>query len=200
MNKRVWVFVFLLCAALLGCNGKRDASHEPFLARDISGASYGRDFLLTDHLGQPRRLADFRGKVVVVFFGYTHCPDVCPTTLADMAMALRQLGADAQKVQVLFVTVDPERDTPAVLAQYAPSFNPSFLGLYGDAAATAAIAKEFRIFYQKRQTGPEAGYTMDHTAGTYVFDPSCRLRLFLDYGQGADAVAHDLKLLLRENP
>ncbi|MEW5943051.1 MAG: SCO family protein [Pseudomonadota bacterium] len=200
MNQRALLSMILLCAALLGCGGKRDAGHEPFLARDISSASYGKDFSLTDHLGQSRRLADFRGKVVVLFFGYTHCPDVCPTTLADMALALRQLGADAQNVQVLFATVDPERDTQAVLAQYVPSFNPSFLGLRGDAAVTAATAKEFRVFYQKRQTGSEAGYTMDHTAGTYVFDRSGRLRLFLGYGQGADAVAHDLKVLLRENP
>lgn len=186
-------------ALLLGCGDRREAAKEPFLAKDVSGASYGRDFRLNDHAGRERRLADFRGKAVVMFFGYTHCPDVCPTTLADMAMALGKLGADAQRVQVLFVTLDPERDTPKVLAQYVPSFDPSFLGLSGDAAATAATAREFRVFHQKRQTGGAGDYTLDHTAGTFVFDPAGRLRLFINYGQSAETVAHDLKLLLNED-
>ncbi|HTP96324.1 MAG TPA: SCO family protein [Burkholderiales bacterium] len=188
----------LLCALLLalgglaGCKG----GDEGFMLTDITGAPFGRDFQLTDHNGTPRRLADFRGKLVVLFFGYTHCPDVCPTTLAELAGAMQQLGADAGRVQVLFVTVDPERDTPALLAQYVPAFNPSFLGLYGDADATARTAKEFKIFYRKQPGRTPDGYTMDHSAGSYVFDREGRLRLLMPYGQKVEALVHDLRLLL----
>ena len=166
-----------------------------FQASDISGSSFGRDFELKDPQGRTRTLADFRGKAVVLFFGYTQCPDVCPTTLAALAEAMKRLGADADRVQVLFVTVDPERDTPALLAQYVPAFDPRFIGLYGDADATARTAKEFKVLYQK-VAGPTGNYTMDHSAGTYVFDPQGRLRLYVSNGQGPDVFVHDLRELL----
>jgi protein SCO1/2 len=182
-----------LAASLLACT----AGGPQFKASDISGSSFGRDFELRDPQGSTRRLADFRGKAVVVFFGYTQCPDVCPTTLASLAEAMKQLGPDADRVQVLFITVDPERDTPALLAQYVPAFDPRFLGLYGDAEATARTAKEFKIIYQKVPGSSAGTYTMDHSAGTYVFDPQGRLRLYVANGQGADVFAHDLRELLR---
>ena len=182
-----------LAASLLACT----AGGPQFKASDITGSSFGRDFELRDPQGNTRRLADFRGKAVVVFFGYTQCPDVCPTTLAALAEAMKALGPDADRVQVLFVTVDPERDTPALLAQYVPAFDPRFLGLYGDAEATARTAREFKIIYQKVPGSSAGTYTMDHSAGTYVFDPQGRLRLYVANGQGADVFAHDLRELLR---
>ena len=168
-----------------------------FRASDVTGSAFGRDFALTDHAGKARTLADFRGKAVVLFFGYTQCPDVCPTTLAALAEAMRQLGADAAKVQVLFVTVDPERDTRELMSSYVTAFNPSFLGLSGDADATARTAKEFKILYQKQPGRTPESYTMDHSAGTFIFDPQGRLRLYVGYGQGADVFAHDIRELLR---
>ena len=187
-------FSVLFLAFLAGCG----APKETFQSTDITGADFGRDFHLKDHHGKARSLADFKGKVVVLFFGYTHCPDVCPTTLGEFALAMKKLGEDAKKVQVLFVTVDPERDTPALLAQYVPSFNPGFLGLYGDAQATADAAKEFKIVYQKVAGSRPDGYTMDHSAGTYVFDPSGKLRLFVSYGHGAQVLLHDIQILLAQ--
>jgi protein SCO1/2 len=180
-------------ALLWGCG---PAPEKPqFQLTDVTGAGFGRALDLTDHDGKPRTLADFRGKVVTVFFGFTHCPDVCPTTLAEMAQVMKALGPDADKVQVLFVTVDPERDTQAVLKQYVPAFHPSFIGLYGDADATARAAKEFKVFYQK-QPAKNGGYSVDHSAGTYILDREGRLRLFAQYGQGAPALLHDIRLLL----
>ena len=168
-----------------------------FRASDVTGSSFGREFSLQDPSGRTRTLEDFRGKAVVVFFGYTQCPDVCPTTLATLAQAMKELGPDADRVQVLFITVDPERDTADLLAKYVPSFDPRFLGLRGDADATARTAKEFKIIYEK-VPGPTPGsYTMDHSAGSYVFDPKGRLRLFVSNGQGPDVFAHDLRELLR---
>jgi protein SCO1 len=190
----------LLCALLLifafsGCGENR--APVKFESIDVTGAEFGKDFRLTDHTGKLRTLADFKGKAVVMFFGYTHCPDVCPTTMSDLNQALQLLGKDAEKVQVLFVTVDPERDTPAVLASYVPAFNSKFLGLYGDAATTAAVAKDFKIFYQKVPSKDGKDYSVDHSAGTYVFDPSGKLRLFMKYGMGAKSIAHDLQILLK---
>ena len=182
-----------LVVSLLACT----AGGPQFKASDITGSSFGRDFELRDPQGNARRLADFRGKAVVVFFGYTQCPDVCPTTLAALAEAMKDLGPDADRVQVLFITVDPERDTPALLAQYVPAFDPRFLGLYGDAEATARTAREFKIIYQKVPGSSAGTYTMDHSAGTYVFDPQGRLRLYVGNGQGSDVFAHDLRELLR---
>ena len=182
-----------LAGLLGGCD--QPVQKNQFTLVDVTGAGFGRTLELTDHNGKPRTLADFRGKVVTVFFGFTHCPDACPTTLAEMSQVLRELGPDADKVQVLFVTVDPERDTPQVLSQYVPAFHPSFLGLSGDAEATGRTAKEFKVFYQKQplKTG---GYSVDHSAGTYVFDREGRLRLFAPYGRGAAAMLHDIRLLL----
>jgi protein SCO1/2 len=168
-----------------------------FQASDVTGAAFGREFQLNDAAGKPRTLADYRGKAVVVFFGYTQCPDVCPTTLAELAEVMKKLGPDADRVQVLFVTIDPERDTPDLLSKYVPAFDPRFMGLYGDAAATARTAKEFKIIYQKQPGATPGSYTMDHSAGTYIFDPQGRLRLYVSYGQGPEAFAHDLRELLR---
>ena len=169
-----------------------------FMASDVTGTSFGRDFQLVDHNGKPRTLADYRGKAVVMFFGYTQCPDVCPTTLAELAETMKRLGADADRVQVLFVTVDPERDTPDLLSKYVPAFDPRFMGLYGDADATARTAKEFKIIYQKQPGQTPGTYTMDHSAGTFIFDPNGKLRVYVGYGQGADVFAHDLTELLRK--
>lgn len=165
-----------------------------FRLTDVTGAGIGKELNLTDHNGRLRTLADFRGKVVTVFFGFTHCPDACPTTLAEMAQVVRELGPDGGKVQVLFVTVDPERDTPEVLGKYVPSFHPSFLGLYGDAEATAHAAKEFKVYYQKQPA--KGGYSVDHSAGTFILDREGRVRLFAQYGQGPAAILHDVRLLL----
>lgn len=168
-----------------------------FQNTDITGIDYAKDFALTDHHGKVRTLADFKGKAVVIFFGYTQCPDVCPTTMAEMASVMQELGPLSDRVQVLFVTIDPERDTQALLAEYVPAFDPRFLGMFGDKAATEKIAKDFRIFYQKVPGKEPGNYTMDHTAGSYVFDPQGRMRLFVRHGQGAAPIASDLRLLLK---
>jgi protein SCO1/2 len=184
-----------LAALLVACGAAPET--PPFKLTDVTAAGFGKELNLTDHNGQPRTLADFRGKVVTVFFGFTHCPDACPTTLAEMAQVAKELGPDADKLQVLFVTVDPERDTPQVLKQYVPSFNPAFLGLYGDAEATARAAREFKVFYQK-QPVKGGSYSVDHGAGTFVLDRQGRLRLFAQYGQGAAPMLHDIRLLIRQ--
>lgn len=186
----------LAVAALLavGCADNADAPR--FKLTDVTGVAFGKELALTDHNGQRRTLADFRGKVVTLFFGFTHCPDVCPTTLGEMALVMKELGGDAGRVQVLFVTVDPERDTAAVLKQYVPAFHPSFLGMTGSAEDIARTAKEFKIFYQ-RQNLPGGAYTMDHSAGTYLLDGQGRLRLYAQYGTGAPALLHDIRLLLK---
>ena len=186
------VFLIALFALLSACT----SGGPSFKASDVTGSSFGRDFELKDPFGNTRHLADFKGKAVVIFFGYTQCPDVCPTTLAALAEAMKRLGADADRVQVLFVTVDPERDTPQLLAQYVPAFDPRFLGLYGDADATSRTAKEFKVIYQKVPGASPGSYTMDHSAGTYVFDPRGRLRLYVANGQGPDVFVHDLRELL----
>ena len=183
-----------ISALLAGCGGGAPQAPK-FTLTDVTGAGFGRELNLTDHNGKPRTLADFRGKVVTVFFGFTHCPDVCPTTLAEMAQVMKELGADADQLQVLFVTVDPERDTPQVLKQYVPSFHPSFLGLYGDLDSTARAAKEFKVYFQK-QPVKGGGYSVDHGAGTFILDREGRLRLFAQYGQGAAVMLHDIRLLL----
>jgi protein SCO1/2 len=171
-------------------------SGPKFRNADITGAEYGRDLALTDHSGKARTLADFRGKVVVMFFGFMRCPDVCPTTLAELKLVLEELGADASRVQVLFITLDPERDTPDLLAQYVTAFDPSFLGLYGDMQATARVAKEFKIYYRKAPGLGTGEYSIDHSAGSYVIDPQGRLRLYVSHGQAA-GLAADLRLLLK---
>jgi protein SCO1/2 len=171
-----------------------------FKNTDVTGLDYAKGFTLTDHNGKQRTLEDFRGKAVVVFFGFTQCPDVCPTTLVEMANVRKMLGPDADRLQVLFVTVDPERDTPEHLKQYVPAFDPSFIGLTGDQAAIEKVAKDFRVFYQKVPGKEKGNYTLDHTAGSYVFDPQGRIRLFIRHGKGPEPIADDLKLLLAETP
>ena len=167
-----------------------------FQATDITGAAFARDFKLTDHNGQPRTLASFKGKLVVMFFGYTHCPDVCPTTLSDLAAALKQLGPLSDRVQVLFVTVDPQRDTPALLKLFVPAFDPRFLGMVADTDNLKALAKEYKIVYQKTSVKGVDNYLIDHSAGSYVYDAEGRLRLLIPYGSSPDLIAHDLKTLL----
>ncbi len=186
--------ILAIASILAGCQ----AGETSFQSTDITGAEFGKALTLTDHSGKPRSLEDFRGQVVVVFFGFTHCPDVCPTTLAELAGAIRKLGPAGEKVQVLLVTVDPERDTPEILSKYVTAFNPRFLGLRGNAAETARVAKEFKVIYQK-VAGPRAeNYGMDHSAGSYIFDRQGRLRLYVGYGRGADVFAHDIGLLLKQ--
>ena len=178
-------------ALLWACDGV-----PKFKSTDITGADYGRALELTDHNGKPRRLEDFRGKAVVLFFGFTHCPDICPTTLADTAQAVKALGAEADRVQVLMVTVDPERDTPEALKKYVTAFDARFLGLYGDLEATRRTAKEFKIYFEKRKTGDT--YSVDHSAQSYVIDPQGRLRLLVRHDRIAVDLTDDLRALLRE--
>lgn len=181
------------CLVFAGCEDK-----PAFNALDITGIQgYGNDFRLTDHAGKPRTMADFRGKVAVIFFGYTNCPDVCPTTLSEMRQVMQLLGKDAERLQVLFVTLDPARDTQQLLSKYVPSFNPAFLGLYGDNAATEKVAKDFKVFYRVAAGKTAESYSVDHTAASLVFDPQGRLRLFVNYGLGADKIAPDIKKLLQ---
>ncbi len=179
-----------------GCDDRRNK--PSFQAVDITGAPYARSLSLPDADGKPRTLADFKGKVVVVFFGYTQCPDVCPTTMAELAEVKRSLGAQGDKVQGVFVTVDPERDTPELLKAYLKNFDPSFVALRGSPEQTAEVAKEFKVFYAKVPGKTPGSYTMDHTAGSYIFDPEGRIRLFTRYGngQGAKALAADIGQLL----
>jgi len=183
----------LLTVALTACDG----GPPKFKSTDITGVDYGRSLELTDHSGKPRRLEDFRGKAVVVFFGFTRCPDVCPTTLADAAQAMKQLGPDADRVQVLLVTVDPERDTRKVLAEYVTGFDPRFLGLVGDLEATRRAAKEFKVYFEKRPGRTPDSYSVDHSAQSYVIDPQGRLRLFVRHDRIAEDLADDLRVLLK---
>lgn len=192
-----FLLTLLISACLAACGGSAPEAPK-FKLTDVTSVGFGKELNLTDHNGKPRTLADFRGKVVTVFFGFTHCPDVCPTTLAEMAQVVKELGPDGDKVQVLFVTVDPERDTPQLLKQYVPSFNPSFLGLYGDLEATTRATKEFKVYFQKQPAKTAGGsYNVDHGAGTFILDREGRLRLFSQYGQGPAALVHDIRILLR---
>lgn len=168
-----------------------------FNATDLTGSTtIGTDFSLLDQTGKLRRLSDFKGKVAIVFFGYTQCPDVCPTTLSTLREVITQLGPQAERVQVLFVTLDPQRDTPALLAQYVPSFHPTFLALRGDDAATGATAQAFKVFYKKQPGSTPDTYSIDHSTGSYVYDPQGRLRLYVKYGDTAEHITDDLKQLL----
>ena len=188
--------ILLLSVSFAGCDNVATTSQPPFSGIDITGADYGKALKLTDHTGKSRSLDDFKGKVVLVFFGFTHCPEVCPTTLHELATVLKKLGADADRVQVLFVTLDPERDSQAMLAKFVPSFHPNFLALRGDEAATKAAAQSFHVFFEKRPGATPESYTIEHFTGTFVFDREGRLRLLMNYGIGIDKIIHDLKLLL----
>lgn len=189
----------VLALTLVACSDRAGPSSapSPFKSTDITAVDWGRDFHLTDHNGKPRSIADFKGKVVMLFFGYTHCPDLCPTTMAEIAQVRSKLGEDGRRVQGLFVTVDPQRDTPQVLAQYVPAFDPSFLGLYGDENATAALAREFKFFYSAQKADAQGNYTVDHGGSIYVYDPQGRLHLLMRPGTGIDAMAADVALLLK---
>jgi protein SCO1/2 len=196
-----------LCVALValagGCDSKSGLSgsnRASFHGIDITGADYAKTLVLPDVQGRMRSLTDWKGQVVVVFFGYTQCPDVCPTTLVELAEAKRELGADGQRVQVVFVTLDPERDTAAVLKAYVDNFGAGFTGLRGDAEQTQAVAREFKVFFAKVPGKTETSYTLDHTAGSYIFDTQGRIRLFTRYGGGAKALAQDIRKLLAEAP
>ena len=184
----------LLAVLASGC--ERIGAKSPFKSIDVTGAPMGGELRLTDHNGKPRTLADFRGKVVLVNFGYTQCPDVCPTTLADLASAMKKLGADASQVQVLFVTVDPKRDKPELLKQYLPAFDPTFLGLYGDQAATKKVEGDFKIYAAERPGKTPDSYTVDHAAQTFAFDKQGKLRLVMGYGMAPEAIASDVRILL----
>jgi protein SCO1/2 len=183
----------MACALLSAC--ERGSS---FRNTDITGSQIAKDgFTLTDHTGARRSLQDWRGKVVVLFFGFTHCPDVCPTSLVELAEVMKLLGSRAERVQVLFITVDPERDTPELLAKYVPAFDSRFIGLWGDPATISAVARDFKVFYQKGPVSASGSYSVDHTAGSYVFDSQGRIRLFARHGKGPLALAEDIGTLLR---
>lgn len=187
-----WLAASLLALTLIACTPQ---DKPVFKTTDITGADFGGPFVLTGHDGKRHQLADFKGKAVALFFGYTHCPDVCPTTMLEFGQVAKILGPDADRLQVLFVTVDPERDTPVVLAGYVPHFDKRFLGLTGTAAEVAAVAKQYKIIAQK-QPAAAGGYTVDHSAGTYLFDPEGKLRLYSPYATPANDIAHDVKALL----
>ena len=180
----------IICSVIAGCD-----SRPQFKSTDITGAPYGQALELTDHTGRARRLEDFRGKAVVLFFGFTHCPDICPTTLAEISQAIRSLGPDAERVQLLMVSVDPERDTQDSLAKYVTAFDARFLGLRGDLAATRKVAAEFKIYFEKRKQGDS--YSVDHSAQSYVIDPQGRLRLLVRHDRIAQDLAPDLRTLLK---
>ncbi|HXD40615.1 MAG TPA: SCO family protein [Ramlibacter sp.] len=201
MNRRNTIASLAALAVAAACGSMFSACTESkpqFKSVDLTGADYGKDFQLTDHNGQVRSLKDFRGKVVVVFFGYTQCPDVCPTSMAELAEAKKLLGADGAKIQGLFITLDPERDTPEVLKAYMANFDPGFLALRGTPEQVAAAAKEFKVFYRKVPGQTATSYTLDHSAASFTFDTQGRLRLYTRYGSGAQVLASDLKLLLNQ--
>jgi protein SCO1/2 len=187
-RSRAWL-ASVAAALLLGC------SPPAFKSVDITGADYAQNFSLESASGGRKSIGDFRGKIVVVFFGFTQCPDVCPTTLADLATAKKELGADGDKLQVVFITLDPERDSPDLLQKYVPGFDPSFIALYGSPEQIAKTAKDFKIFYQKVPGRTPGSYSIDHTAGAFVFDRDGRLRLFIRHGTSPADIAADIRRL-----
>ena len=186
-----------LLLTLSSCTQPNTSVRQDFVGAEIDGHAVARDFRLTDHFGRARTMVDFRGKVVALFFGYTHCPEVCPTTLSDLAKAMTLLAGRRSHVQVLFVTLDPERDTQQVLAQYVPSFDPSFIGLRGDAAALERVEQGYKVFARRQPSAGRSGYTIDHSTGVYVFDPQGVPRLYLNYGQKPADIAHYIGVLLQ---
>ncbi len=187
----------LLSLAAAGLLSACSQNKPQFSSIDMTGADYAKDFQLPDQDGKPRSLKDFQGKVVVLFFGYTQCPDVCPTTMTELAQVRKLLGPDGEKVQGLFVTVDPERDTPEVLKAYMANFDPSFIALRGSPEQLAAMAKDYKVFFKKSEGKTPTSYAMDHSAASYVYDTKGQLRLYTRYGTGAPALAADIKLLLQ---
>jgi len=202
MNKRAalkilataagWSAVAATGLGLAGCG----PSQPKFNAVDLTGADYAKDFKLADADGKVRTLADFKGKVVVLFFGYAQCPDVCPTTMAEMTQVKQKLGQDADRFQVLFMTVDPERDTPQIMKAYMQAFDPSFVALVPTPEQLPQVAKDFKVYYKKAEGKTPGSYTMDHSAASFVYDPQGNLRLYVRYGAGVDAIVADVKTLL----
>jgi protein SCO1/2 len=192
------IFLIGLFAILSACSQSPNQGQTQggFVGTDITGADFAKPLALTDHTGKKRAMSDFAGKVVVLFFGYTHCPDVCPTTMADMKNAMKLLGDKSDQVQVLFVTVDPQRDTQAILAQFVPAFDQRFIGLWGSEQETAETLANFKIYSSKVPGQTEGVYTIDHSAGTYVFDKTGKVRLYMEYGQKPADIASDLSKLL----
>ncbi|MDX1915239.1 MAG: SCO family protein [Methylophilus sp.] len=190
---RKWLFLLLLTMLTACSAGQKTAS---FIGTDITGAQFGAPLTLTDHTGKLRAMSDFKGKVVVMFFGYTHCPDVCPTTMSDLKQTMKLLGSDADQVQVLFVTVDPDRDTKEVLAQFVPAFDKRFLGLTGTLEEVAKNMGSYKIFSRKVPSASSGSYSIDHSAGLYVFDKTGTARIYMGYGQKPADIAHDLAQLL----
>jgi protein SCO1/2 len=193
MNNRRTLLMAALAMAVSACAPEKPS----FKAIDLTGADYAQGFQLQDQFGQERTLADFKGQVVVVFFGYTQCPDFCPTTLSEWVQVKKALGENGKKLQAVFITVDPERDTPEVLKDYMANFDPSFLALIPTLETLPALAKNFKIYYKKVPGPTPTSYTMDHQAGTYMYDTEGRLRLYARYGLGPAAMAEDIGKLLK---
>lgn len=193
-----WIAACAVLAVLSGLLSACSEQKPSFQAIDVTGATYARDFALTDHNGQVRHLADFKGKIVVLFFGYTQCPDVCPTTMAELAEVRKALGKDGDKVQGLFVSVDPARDTPEVLKAYMGNFDSTFLALYTTPEKLAELAKDFKVYYKKVDGKTPTSYTMDHSAGSYIYDTQGQLRLFTRYGTGPQPLIADIQQLLKQ--
>jgi protein SCO1/2 len=201
MKKRNALKLIAACAMLAGAGGLISACSEQkksFAAIDVTGADYAKDFALTDHNGEAKSIKDFAGKVVVLFFGYTQCPDVCPTSMSELAEVKRLLGPDGNRLQGLFVSLDPARDTPAVLKEYMSNFDPSFLALTTTPEKLAGMGKDFKVYFKKVEGKTPTSYSMDHSAGSYVYDTQGRVRLYTRYGSGAPALAGDIQLLLAE--
>lgn len=201
MNTRIALKLIAACALATGAAGLLSSCSEQapaFASIDVTGANYAKDFKLTDHNGQIRQLGDFKGKIVVMFFGYTQCPDVCPTSMAELAEVKKALGKDGERLQGLFVSVDPLRDTPEVLKGYMTNFDPTFLALYTTQDKLAELAKDYKVYYKRVEGKTPTSYTMDHSAGSYVYDTKGQLRLFTRYGSGAKALTSDIALLLKE--
>ena len=190
--KKIVIFAFFLLLA--ACDPTKTPT--PFVGTDMTGADFANAFTLTDHTGKPRKMDDFKGKVVALFFGFTHCPDVCPTTMVDLKQTMKLLGDKSSQVQVLFVTLDPERDTQAVLAKFVPYFDARFIGLRGNAQQTADTLKNFKVFYAKVPGKSESDYGIDHSAGMYVFDKTGKIRLYMGYGQKPAEMVSDISKLL----
>ena len=200
MNKRTAIQFLASWLGLAGAGALLSACSEnkpAFAAIDITGADYARDFALTDHNGKARSLKDFAGKVVVLFFGYTQCPDVCPTSMLELVAVKKLLGKQGDRVQGLFVTIDPARDTPEVLKAYMENFDPSFLALFTTPEKLQLLAKDYKVYYKKVDGPTPTSYSMDHSAGSYVYDTQGKLRLYTRYGSGAALLAGDIKLLLQ---